>query len=484
MHYSLSGIIFTFNDDVSLTHNEDEQILLASLYHKLTFKSVQPGLKKALLALANNGATLEEMNNWVQQDMGQFIVLKFYQYLQRFTRLGWLFYSVATEECLLATAKPMTTDCQFLPTVAVVNNHYLLSKFAYLHQVNGQMILESPLSKMAVHLLNWQATAITGLLATSCSCLEIATQIKEIHLDTIQQFISLLLSMQMLCEVSEDGAIAEQADVILTQWEFHDLLFHSRSRSGRHANPVGGNYRFLGQIDPLPALSPRTSEKNITLHKPDLKKLKTSDVSFTQVLESRKSIREHGETPITAQKLGEFLYRCARIKDLFQTEQGELLSRPYPSGGAMYELELYLVVNRCQNISSGLYYYQPQAHELCCLSCETEAVEALLKGASMSMGQDIPQVLIVITARFQRLAWKYESIAYALMLKHVGALYQTMYLVATAMNLAPCGIGTGDSDLFAKAAGCNYYAETSVGEFALGSHKENVAVKASAIHCQ
>lgn len=47
----------------------------------------------------------------------------------------------------------------------------------------------------------------------------------------------------------------------------------------------------------------------------------------------------------------------------------------------------------------------------------------------------------------------------------------------TAMNLAPCGIGAGDSDLFAKAAGCNYYAETSVGEFALGSRKEDGAVE-------
>ena len=41
--------------------------------------------------------------------------------------------------------------------------------------------------------------------------------------------------------------------------------------------------------------------------------------------------------------------------------------------------------------------------------------------------------------------------------------------VATAMELAPCGLGGGNSDLFAKAAGCNYHAESSVGEFALGS---------------
>jgi oxazoline/thiazoline dehydrogenase len=476
-HYPLSGIILTFNNDVSLLQNEDEQIVLESPHHKLTFKAVEPGLKKTLFALANNGATLETMNNWLQQDRGEFIVLKFYQYLQRFTHFGWLCHSVATEECRIATAKPMTKDCQFLSTMAVVDRQYILSKFAYIHQVKGQMMLESPLSKMAVHLLNWQAITIIGLLANPCRCNEIATEIKGIHLNTIQDFISLLLSTEMLCEVSEDGTISEQADVILAQWEFHDLLFHARSRIGRHSNPAGGTYRFLGQIDPLPALNSRTSEQTITLDKPNLENLITSDLSFTKVLENRKSIREYGEMPITAQQLGEFLYRCARIKNQIQTEQGELLSRPYPSGGAMYELELYPVVDRCQDILSGLYYYQPQAHELSCISGKNEAVEALLKDAGMSMGQGKPQILIVMTARFQRLAWKYESIAYALMLKHVGALYQTMYLVATAMNLAPCGIGSGDSDLFAKAAGCNYYAETSVGEFVLGSRKENDAVE-------
>jgi hypothetical protein len=269
MHYSLSGIILTFNDNVSLTYNKNEKIVLTSIHHKLIFKAVQPGLNKALFALANNGVILEEMNNWLQQDRGEFIVLKFYQYLQKFTRFGWLCHSVVAKRCLIATAKPMTTDCQFLLTTAVVHKQYVLSRFAYVHQVNGQMILESPLSKMVIHLLSWQAIAIMGLLANPSSCREIATQIQGIELDTIQQFISLLLSTQMLFEVAEDGTIPEQTDIILAQWEFHDLLFHSRSRIGRHANPVGGTYRFLGQSEPLPALKPRIWHKSITLYKPD-----------------------------------------------------------------------------------------------------------------------------------------------------------------------------------------------------------------------
>jgi oxazoline/thiazoline dehydrogenase len=474
MYSPLSGIIVTFSDRVSLLEDGEDRIILASPRHQLTFKSVEPGLKKALFALANNGATVDEMSNWLQQDRGEFGVFKFYQYLQKFTSFGWLCHAVATLSGRIAIAQTMTTDARFLPILAVVDRHYILSRFAYIHQVKGQIILESPLSKMTIQLLSWQAIAIVGLLANPCTASTIATQLKDIHLDTIEQLIILLLSTQMLGEVAEDGTISEQTDVTLAQWEFHDLLFHTRSRSGRHATPAGGTYRFSGKIEPLPALSPQTSwQKTIVLAKPDLANLIAVDLPFTQVLEQRRSIREHGQIPIAAGQLGEFLYRCARIKNQIQTERGELLTRPYPSGGAMYELELYLAVDRCQDLEPGLYCYQPQAHELGTISGITAPVQALLQNAGSSMGAaDKPQLLIIITARFQRLAWKYESIAYALMLKHVGALYQTMYLVATAMNLAPCGIGSGDSDLFTTAAGGNYYAQTSVGEFALGSRPE------------
>jgi len=55
-------------------------------------------------------------------------------------------------------------------------------------------------------------------------------------------------------------------------------------------------------------------------------------------------------------------------------------------------------------------------------------------------------------ARFPWLAWKYESIAYALTLKHVGMDFQTMYLAATAMGLAPCAVARGDADRFGRRA--------------------------------
>jgi hypothetical protein len=49
------------------------------------------------------------------------------------------------------------------------------------------------------------------------------------------------------------------------------------------------------------------------------------------------------------------------------------------------------------------------------------------------------------------------------------ACYQTMYLVATAMKLAPCALGSGNSALFAEATGVDRRADPAVGEFMLGT---------------
>src|SRR5690606_11670598 len=108
-------------------------------------------------------------------------------------------------------------------------------------------------------------------------------------------------------------------------------------------------------------------------------------------------------------------------------------------------------------------------HRLHLVRGDDERVQQLVQGAGHASRSSDPQVLIILAARFARMRWKYEAIAYALTLKGAGALSQPMYLVVTAMGLAPTAIGSGNSDLFAEAAGTNYYEETSVAEFLLGT---------------
>jgi SagB-type dehydrogenase family enzyme len=79
-----------------------------------------------------------------------------------------------------------------------------------------------------------------------------------------------------------------------------------------------------------------------------------------------------------------------------------------------------------------------------------------------------PQILITIAARFGRISWKYSSIAYALILKDVGVLTQTLYLMAAGMGLGGCAIGIANIDLFTKLTGIEFHIEGPVGQFAIG----------------
>nr|QGA72584.1 MusG [Desmonostoc sp. PCC 7906] len=444
---------------------ESERIILKSNNYKLTLSHLQPGLKSAFNHLKHSPATLSDLRQLVVETDGIEGKDKFDKYLQGLTNLGWICHSVYP----LATAIPMTGNYQFnYPKIEDWQQQtFTLSRFGYLHQVNGEMILESPQSQAKIILLDWRATALITKLSQPQTSTTLIAGIPDITEELAQQFLSLLLATQMLSSETENSH--------LIQWEFHDLLFHSRSRKGRHSNPIGGTYRFLDKIEPLPVVKPPMSDKVIELYKPDLEDLLKTDVSFTQVLESRRSIREYGENPITIEQLGELLYRAARIQEIIDKEKmGQLSRRPYPGGGAIHELEIYPLINYCQGIEPALYHYRPDAHELELVSEWSQEIEALVTEACLSNGsQKMPQILIIITARFNRMFWKYQSMAYAAILKHVGVLYNTLYLVSTAMNLAPCGIGAGNSDIFAKATGIDYYEESSVGEFILGTKKSS-----------
>ena len=129
------------------------------------------------------------------------------------------------------------------------------------------------------------------------------------------------------------------------------------------------------------------------------------------------------------------------------------------------------MVQACAGVGPGIYYYDPCGHRLARLRGPTDEYGLLLEDAALCAGVDPAtlQVLLVSSARFPRVSWKYSGLAYSLVLKHVGIVQQSMYLVATSMGLGGCALGAGDSDLFARAVGTDYYAETSVGEFLLGS---------------
>ncbi|MDO8767493.1 MAG: SagB family peptide dehydrogenase [Burkholderiaceae bacterium] len=394
-------------------------------------------------------------------------------FLARLEKQRFLSYTlVGTDAMPLATLEPYVPGFALAEIDIAAGARYRLSRFAAISRIGGEMVMASPLGHARL-VLQGPALAFAGSLALPQTLGELAARPTMPPADVCAALLGLLVSAGMAFPCDAQGLIPEDAHASLQQWEPHDLHLHYRSRFGSTDSPVGGTYRFFGEKPPLPACKKPMTEALIELKRPDMDALVQTDPPFSQVSESRRSIRQVGANPITLAALGEFLYRSVGIRELnpITDETGyETSGRPVASGGAMHDLEIYLFVNRCDNCETGLYHYDAAHHRLEHLQVTQAHHQHMLAHAMrVSLMAEPPDVLLVMAARFQRFNWKYEGIAHAERLKSVGALYQQMYLVATAMNLAPCALGLGDSGLFAAATGLDIHTEGSVGEFMLSA---------------
>ncbi|MGB3744898.1 MAG: SagB family peptide dehydrogenase [Xanthobacteraceae bacterium] len=359
----------------------------------------------------------------------------------------------------------------------------VLSRFAYLRRRGNEMVLESPRAGALFKICDPK-------IATAIAMLSSPQQIKQLRRQDGfpgVELLALLADCQILFKIdaaSQSGLRPAEGDDNLVLWDFHDLLFHTRSTEGRHGNPLGGVYPYAGVISPLPAVRPRWPGKKIDLRK--LAAAHSQPMSpVAKLLRERHSTRSFDDQrPITLAELSRFLDSTARVLSRGKSridlaDAGPVIEyavRPYPSAGASYELELYLAVNKCEGLARGFYHYDAGGHTLVLIGPGTPEFEALLTGAEFAMDAPAaPQILITIAARFGRISWKYSSIAYALILKDVGVLMQTLYMMATDMGLGGCAIGITNIDLFAKMTGIEFYVEGPVGQFAIGRGTESGA---------
>ncbi len=398
--------------------------------------------------------------------------------VRRLARYGLLEYRLGRSQngSDLVVIEPQVPD--YWPQAPQLDNAdaLVLSRFGYMRRRGNEMVLESPRAGALFKICDPKIAATIAMLSTP-------QQIKQLRwLDGFPgvAFLALLVDCQIVFKtggVGERGLQPAEGDHDLVLWEFHDLLFHTRSTQGRHANPLGGVYPYGGVISQLPAVRPQWPGKKIGLRK--FSGAHPEEFSaLAKLLRERHSTRVFDDQqPITLAELSRFLDNTARVLSISKGAIGHgdgdavdtYTLRPYPSAGASYELELYLAINLCEGLARGFYHYDAGAHVLAPICVSKNELEALLAEAQYAMGAPaFPQVLITIAARFGRVSWKYSSIAYALILKDAGVLTQTLYLAATDMGLGGCAIGIANIDLFAKMTGIEFYAEGPVGQFAIG----------------
>ncbi|WP_046468710.1 SagB/ThcOx family dehydrogenase [Allosalinactinospora lopnorensis] len=190
----------------------------------------------------------------------------------------------------------------------------------------------------------------------------------------------------------------------------------------------------LDQSEELQLLTQRAARSNPSreiLPLPDPEPLSRD---FAEVIDARRSSEDFGPGELPLPTLSGILERSYRVRLV----NGWPL-RPVPSGGALYPLDLYVIVQRAGGLRPGLYHYDAFRHGLTWMR-EVDHETLHLATLQPEMARDATAIL-VIGASFWRSRFKYGQRALRFCLVEAGHLQQNILLLGTAYGLATRPIG-------------------------------------------
>ena len=340
-----------------------------------------------------------------------------------------------------------------LAETATISGRWVVSAFATVSWRDGRIWIVSAASVTTFATDKFDVLRVLHAFAVPTTFEDAVRQFRKYLRKEIVTCVNELIGAGIITAASKPEPAAQQ------HWDRDLLAFHKFTRRRRLSWSAG---------QATPAVAPRRMTQTIPLAYPPFEKGR----DLVDVLEARRSWRRWPTTPISREAFSSLLWLSMRDRGISQEEiAGEYVSRPYPSGGAAYSLEVYLIVapEAIDSIPAGLYKYLPEMHGLETISADGAVCLPFLEAAAVSANTVMPPVLLVITSRFARQSASYGSLAYSLVLKEVGCLFQTLYLVAEYLGLAPCALGGGSpTELFASLCNTSEFAEPVVGEFMIG----------------
>lgn len=157
-------------------------------------------------------------------------------------------------------------------------------------------------------------------------------------------------------------------------------------------------------------------------------------IRLSDALINRKSNREFNNKKLYFKTISTLLYYSAGINS---EKSSNLKYRFYPSAGARYPIEIYLLSINSE-LPNGLYHYY----------IKNNLLEELLTFEKLNLNLFFDQdwiknsgIIIILTGVYKRTTQKYGDRGYRYVLIEAGHLSQNLYLIASALNLSSCAIG-------------------------------------------
>jgi SagB-type dehydrogenase family enzyme len=164
------------------------------------------------------------------------------------------------------------------------------------------------------------------------------------------------------------------------------------------------------------------------------------DVPLGQALLARTTARSISPTPISLAQVASLLHYCYGITRHNKDTDYPRPFRAAPSGGALYPLELFLHTRHVEELTPGVYHYNPVRNQLRFVLPGDRTPEISAAMVQPNIPHDT-SLLVFLTAIFDRSIFKYNDRGYRFVLLEAGHVAQNINLTANALGFGCINLG-------------------------------------------
>lgn len=198
----------------------------------------------------------------------------------------------------------------------------------------------------------------------------------------------------------------------------------------------------IGFKQPPLELGYETDKPVIDLPKPE--DVEVNKVDLRKAIESRKSVREYSNQPLSLPELSFLLWTTQGVKEV----KNNATLRNVPSAGARHAFETYLLINNVEGLEPGLYKFLAIKHQLIKINLEPDINGRITAACLGQKFIETCAVTFIWTAVPYRMNWRYSQRGYRYLHLDVGHVCQNLYLSAEAIDSGVCSIAAFlDDDL-------------------------------------
>jgi SagB-type dehydrogenase family enzyme len=201
----------------------------------------------------------------------------------------------------------------------------------------------------------------------------------------------------------------------------------------------------------------------------DLPESLESQASLSSVLRNRRSATAFSAKAISLSTLGTIVAESAGVAPAADhysafTPTGP---RPYPSGGALYPVELLVYPIRVDGLANRFWYYQALANRFVPISNQQSPREVADCYSNECIRDSAALILLFVDFTRPSLG-RYGGKAYRLLLLEGGHVAQVILLTATAVGLASLPLCGFQDERLAVLSGLSFPAQSVIYSIAVG----------------